>query len=273
MAGTMLLDPEVARRARAGDAAAIEALVGALERPIYTLALRMLLDPADAEDATQEALIKVLVGLPSFEGRSKLSTWAWTVASRAILDERRARARRPQLTFDAVAADLADGLDLEAPDRPEDRVLVAQVKVGCGRAMLQCLDGDHRLAYVLGEILEMDASEAAEIAGVTPEAHRKRLSRARARLSEALGEVCGLVEPTAACRCHRRLPRARALGRVREDATDPGLDVAALTAWVRELDDLASRVGAFYGADPEESPPAARRAELRRAAAALATGP
>src|SRR6185503_19792087 len=81
-------------------------------------------------------------------------------------------------------------------------------------AMLQCLDRDHRLAYILGEILEMDHIQASGVLETTPAAFRKRLSRARTSITSFMTAHCGLINPANACRCHRRAGTAVALVRV-----------------------------------------------------------
>ncbi len=246
------LDDSLLEGARAGDRRALRELVDALRRPVYNLALRMLPTAAEAEEATQEALLKIVTGLSTFEGHSRLSTWAWTVASRTLLDYRKGQHRRPLYSIEEFQESLADCLDEEARERPEDRILLGQLKIACARALLQTLDAEHRLAFILGEILEVPGPDAARIAEVGEPTFRKRLSRARARLYPALQAHCGVVEPRARCRCHRRLDRARELGRVPEGAPDPGLDVAALRAALAEIEDLAARGAAYYRSHPLE---------------------
>jgi hypothetical protein len=77
-----------------------------------------------------------------------------------------------------------------------------------------CLDRPHRLAYILGEILELEGPEAARILQISAPAFRKRLSRAREAIVEFTRHHCGLVDTDNACRCIRRLPRAQASGRI-----------------------------------------------------------
>src|SRR5262249_52906544 len=154
-------------------------------------------------------------------------TWAYRIAVRRILDVRAQRAAS-RLTFDGFAAELEDGLDTYAVERPDDAVLYHQLKVVCSRAMLQCLDMDHRIAFVLGEIVELSAPEAAEILEIEPAAFRKRLSRARAVLGEFLGRNCGVFNEAAPCQCHRRVDRAIALGRVRRDRLEVTDDLTEL---------------------------------------------
>jgi RNA polymerase sigma factor (sigma-70 family) len=230
-------------------------LVRRLQGPFHDLARRLLLDPGDAEDAVQEALLRVVGHLAQFDGRARFSTWAWRVALNACLDAREKRYRAPVLAAADFAADLAAGLDPEAPERPEDAALLGEVKIGCGIAMLSTLDGDHRAAYVLGDVLELDGVEAAAVLGIEPAAYRKRLSRARARVAAALQRWCGIAREENPCRCHRRLARARELGRVpREPVAARSLDLPALRAQVRRMEALRA-AAAYYRADGSLRPP------------------
>src|SRR5215813_5052738 len=111
------IDAALVALAADGDARAVADIVRALERPIYGIAQRMLLDRGDAEDATQEALIRIVTRLATFRGESKFSTWAYRIAVRRVLDFREQRAAAARVTEEAFAADLADGLDRGAPER------------------------------------------------------------------------------------------------------------------------------------------------------------
>lgn len=243
------LTPEVVRRATSGDGDALDRILTDLTRPFYNLALRMLQNHADAEDATQECLLRVATKLSTFRGESRFSTWAWTVAARSILDFRGARARHASLSAKTFSSDLADGLDLTAPHAtPETKAYLVQVKLGCGRAMLQILDGDHRLAYAMVEIVGLDQAQVAEALGISHATLRKRLSRARNKLREVLNSQCGIANPRNECRCQRRKARAVELARLEPgDAVAMNLD--ALTRQIQELDELG-RAAAFFRADP-----------------------
>ncbi len=96
-------------------------------------------------------------------------------------------------------------------------MLLEEVRIGCTLAMLQCLETEARLAYILGEILELDHQEAAEVLSISAGAYRKRLSRARATVTDFMLGHCGLVDSKNRCRCSKRVVRATELGRV-----DPG---------------------------------------------------
>jgi hypothetical protein len=107
-----------------------------------------------------------------------------------------------------------NGLADENGAAPEDHVMLNELRIRCTMAMLLCLDRDHRAAYVLGEILEMDHSEATSILGVSPSNIRKRRSRARISVKDFTAASCGLASPSAAGSCRKRLPSAMALGRI-----------------------------------------------------------
>jgi RNA polymerase sigma factor (sigma-70 family) len=256
------LDAALVERAVAGNAGALDDIVTSLTKPFYNLALRMLHGHHDAEDATQEALLRVATNLSSFRGESRFSTWAWTVATRSILDYQDGRARAARVDPVEFADDLGDGMDSSPSDDPEAVAQLGAVKLGCGRAMLQTLNGDMRIAYTLGEILELDPPEAAQALGVSQSAYRKRLSRARSQLNDVLRASCGVVDADNDCRCSKRRKPAIALGRL-EPADAVPIDIAGVTKMVRGMDDLG-RVAAYFRADPmanasEQLLPAVRR--------------
>jgi RNA polymerase sigma factor (sigma-70 family) len=204
---------EVARKAVSGNRDALDTLVRGIQRDVYGLAIRMLWNREDAEDATQEILVRVVTRLSQFDSRSQFRTWMYRIAVNYILDVKKSAVEQMHLTFARFAADLAEGSSTEGPDEAERSVLVEEVKIGCTLGMLQCLDREQRLAYVLGEILDLSGPEAAEVLAVTPALFRKRLQRARDAIESFTRTYCGLVSDDAACRCSRRVPAAVSLGR------------------------------------------------------------
>jgi len=252
------LEREVVR-AKSGDRAALESVVRAVHKDIYNLALRFLWHPQDAEDATQEILIRILTGLSGFRGESGFRTWVYRVACNALLTLRKQRMERQPLSFEQFGEDLAQGLS-EAPLRVEDdidqKLLLEEVKIGCTLAMLQCLDRDHRLAYILGEIMELDHIQAAGALETTPAAFRKRLSRARSRIIAFMMAHCGLANPANACRCRRRVSTAIALGRVNSShllfatSQQQARRFPQVLAEIRQLEETR-RAAALYQSHPE----------------------
>lgn len=209
------LDSYVAR-VKEGDRRALESVVRAVLPDVYGLAQRFLWHPQDAEDATQEILIRVIKGLPGFRGDCALRTWVHRIACNTLLTLRKKRVERQGLSFEAFGEDLDRGLSdsFRVEYDVDQALLLEEVKVGCTLGMLMCLDRDHRLAYILGEILELSHQEAAEVLEIQPATYRKRLSRARQAITLFMTGRCGLVNPSNACRCRRRVATAMDLGRV-----------------------------------------------------------
>src|SRR5436190_24371770 len=106
-------DGELRRMAFAageGDPAALERVVDAIRDDVYRLALRMLWHPEDAEDATQEALIRIMTRISSYRGEAAVRTWAYRVAANHIRNWRQSRVERENLTFRRFGQQLEDGL-------------------------------------------------------------------------------------------------------------------------------------------------------------------
>ena len=200
--------------AKQGDAKALEALVRAVQGNVYRLAFRMLANPAAAQDATQEILIRIVTKLSTFREDSRFETWVYRVATNYLLTARKITANDPGLSFQMFGEDLLGGLADEAQAAPEDHVMLNELRLRCTMAMLLCLDPKHRAAYVLGEIIEFDHAEAAEALDISAANFRKRLSRARVLVQEFTAQYCGLAGAGARCSCRKRLPAAMEMGRV-----------------------------------------------------------
>jgi RNA polymerase sigma factor (sigma-70 family) len=236
--------------ARAGDRQALEQVVRAIQDDVFRLAIRMTGCPEDARDACQEVLIKVVTRLDSFRGEASVRTWAYRIAVRHLLDRRKSRVEELAMSFERFGADLLDGL--ATPESP-DPVMVEEVKLGCTLAMLTCLDREHRLAYVLGEVFDLSHRDAAELCAITEDAYRQRLSRARRSLETFTESFCGLVNERAPCRCDKRVARAEELGRIERGR--PRLAHAEAHAAAREMESLHETVR-LMRAHPEYAAPA-----------------
>jgi RNA polymerase sigma factor (sigma-70 family) len=254
---------DLADRAKGGDKDALDALVRGIATFVYGLAVRMLWHPADAEDATQEILIKVVTNLGSFRGDCTFKTWAYRVATNHLLTGRKRRLEQERAwTFEHFADAIADGLsDPAATGTPiaEQKLLAEEVKIGCTQGMLLCLDREHRLAYILGEVFEVSGEEAAGILDIEPAAFRKRLSRARDHIRTFMQKNCGIANPANACRCERQIEPLIRKGRV-----DPKnllfIVQPAVRKQVEELDDLNSAAAIFRSHPQYKSPPRALQA-------------
>jgi DNA-directed RNA polymerase specialized sigma24 family protein len=201
-------DQALVARARSGDREALEALVARHQTWIYNIAVRMLYHPQDAEDATQEILVKALTGLASFEGRSSFRTWLYRIVVNHVLNTKRGRREPEALTFGCYAHGLDATPDFDPPDErtvPVDvRLLVDEARIGCTAGMLLCLDREQRLTYILGDIFEVSDLVGAELLEISRENFRQRLARVRRDLHSFMNDKCGLVNQANPCRCAKK---------------------------------------------------------------------
>jgi RNA polymerase sigma factor (sigma-70 family) len=194
------------------------ALLGALQGRVYGLALRMLGHPQDAEDASQEILVQIATHLSQFRGQSQLSTWAYRIAARHLVRFRRSRAETAAMEVQQVAGAIDLGLAATQPHAlPEGdaRLLEEEVRLTCTQAMLLCLSRHERIAYLLGQVLGADDETGARICGISAQAFRQRLSRARRTLEPLLAERCGLANPDNPCSCRRQAAAKQLLGPIK----------------------------------------------------------
>ena len=238
------------KRAREGDRAALEALVADVQDRIYGLSLRMLYHRQNAEDATQEILIKIITGLAGFRRESAFATWALKIAANHLRSKRRRRQLR-HFTFEGC-----EGMILgEAPDpgtfrhfEAEQGLLVEEMRILCMQGLLQCLDPDHRLAYILGAIMDLSGPEAATILAIRPATFRKRLSRARESVRGFLLRHCDLFDTANACHCPAQAMAAAARGQIGAAPAPAARHPAGLEEWadikahLARLDSMAREV-------------------------------
>jgi len=174
-------------RARAGDKAALEAVLGQIAPAIHRFGLRMCKNVHDAEDVLQDTLLNVVNHLTDFEGRSSLSSWVFALTRSACARKRRGLKNQPPVSDER----LPDNPD-QAPN-PEARVAEQEL----ARALSQALDGlpdDYREVILLRDVEGLSAPEAASSIGISVMALKSRLHRAREALRNALRP---LLEPSA----------------------------------------------------------------------------
>jgi RNA polymerase sigma factor (sigma-70 family) len=205
---------ELARRASEGDREALSDLVREIENPMYRLALRFLGHPDDAQDACQEILIRIVTRLGTFQGRSRFTTWAYTVAIHSLLRTRKRLVESSVQGAERFAAFLDAGIgDIDTTiEEVEYRLLCEEIRISCTYGMLLCLSRPQRAAYLLADVLGLTDTDGAEILECSRAAFRQRVSRARRTLRQVIDNRCGLVDPANPCRCGRQIASSQAVG-------------------------------------------------------------
>jgi RNA polymerase sigma-70 factor (ECF subfamily) len=174
---------------RRGDRGEFARLVDAYSGPLYRLALKMLGNASDAEDALQNTFLKAFQHVDSFEGRSKLSTWLYRIASNEAL--MLLRKRRPEINFVDTTAEEEDERDYDPVQftdwccLPEEEFLSGEGRKALDRAV-EHLPETLRIVFVLRDIEDLSIQETSQVLGLSETAVKTRLLRPRLRLREEL---------------------------------------------------------------------------------------
>ncbi len=220
----------------------------------------MVFQPQDAEEVTQEVLVKVVTRLSTFSGECQFRTWVYRIVANHVLNMQRRSAEAEELTFASYGAAIEDTPDLDLPDPntvPVDvPLLVEEAKIGCTMGMLLCLDRRQRLVYTLGEILGAGDIVGGDVLEMTADNFRQCLSRARRDLYSFMHSQCGLVNKNHPCRCPKKTKGFIERGHVDpekllfvEEHVDRMANVAGET--VRHIDDtVAGEYAAIYRNHP-----------------------
>ena len=201
-------DCELIEQAKNGSQTAVEKLILRHQAWIYNVALRMVFHPHDAEEVTQEVLIKAITRLSTFNGESKFRTWLYRIATNHVLNMKRRGGELETQSFSGYGDAINGVPDLDLPDPKsvpvEVPLLVEEAKISCTMGMLLCLDRRQRLIFVLAEVFGVSDTAGSEILDMSPDNFRQSLSRARRDLYRFMNNQCGLINVSNPCRCHKK---------------------------------------------------------------------
>ena len=205
-------------QAVAGNRQALETLLAGVEDMVFNLSLRMLGTFADAQDAAQDILLKVMTHLSTFRGESSFTTWVFRIAINHLKNYKKHMFAHHPISFEYYGDDIENGKVQDVPDltqNVEKDILAEELKLSCTNVMLQCLDAESRCIFILGTMFQIDSRIAGEILEMTPEAYRQRLSRVRGKMAQFLSAYCGEYG-SGKCRCRDRINYA-----IRSHRLDP----------------------------------------------------
>jgi RNA polymerase sigma-70 factor (ECF subfamily) len=173
---------EIVERCKQGDQEAWDELVEATYRGVYTLCLRILRDPDDAAEATQDAYLKVWRGLQRFRGESAVETWMYRIATNAAISKHRSMKRRR--SHEAGVGD--EVLGSMAASGSVEQEAGAKVEVQALDRALSTLPEHYRSAVVLRDVYGYSTAEIAKQLGISETAAKVRVHRGRKKLKDML---------------------------------------------------------------------------------------
>ena len=199
VADTAAADAILLARLRAGDSSAYDDLVRAYSPRMLAVTRRILNSEDDAKDAVQDAFLSAFRALPNFAGGSLLSTWLHRIAVNAALMKLRTRRRKPERSIETLLpVYLEDGHhaeDFKEWNLPVDKAMLRAETRAIVRKCIGELPDNYRTVLILRDIEELDTEEAAERLGLTPNAVKIRLHRARQALRTLLDPHFRSVRP------------------------------------------------------------------------------
>lgn len=237
-------------KATAGDKESLEIILLSVRDLVFNLSLRMLGTFHDAEDATQDILLKVMTHLSSFRKESSFSTWVFRIATNYLINYKKHMFAKFPLNFEFYGDDIENGKIQDVPDltqNVEKAILAEELKMSCTNVMLQCLDMESRCIFVLGTMFQVDSRIAGDVLGITPETYRQRLSRIRRKVADFLTGYCGEYG-SGKCRCKDRINYAIQNHRLNPSALDftgaaelPKEKMLNFKNAMEEIDDLSAQ--------------------------------
>lgn len=198
------IDSNLIAKSLTGDRVSLNSLLSRHQDFIYNVALKMLNNIADAEDVTQEILIKVVTQLSKFDSsKAQFRTWLYRITFNHVLNVKKNQYETVVTDFSTFFGFIDQAADIPVSDQEETelRELFEESKIACMAGMIMCLDRMQRLVYIVGEVFDIDHNLAAEIFETTPDNFRQKLSRARKDLYNWMHKRCGLVNLGNPCRC------------------------------------------------------------------------
>lgn len=201
-------DNELVTSAVSGNKKSLELLVKRHQAWIYNIALKMVWDPVDAEDVTQETLIRIITKLSTFRQESSFRTWAYRIAANYVINMKKRRMELHYTSLEKYGEQILSSRDTDLPDQnsvPVDvNLLIEETKIGCMNAMLLCLDREQRLIFILGNMFNVNDVTGSEIMEMSKDNFRQKLSRARKQLSNFMNDKCGLMKKDNPCHCSKK---------------------------------------------------------------------
>jgi RNA polymerase sigma factor (sigma-70 family) len=213
-------DRELIRQTLNGNKNALNTLLDRHQPYIYNLAWKMIGDPMQAEDLSQESLMKIVANLSSFKHESSFRTWAYRIVRNHFLNDQ----KKPDVKFASSFEDLgnmldaAESIELTAEEQKIKAEEIREVRMQCLSGMLLCLTKQQRMIYIIGEIFGADHNIGSEIMEISRANYRMKLSKARKDLYNFMLNKCGLVDKANPCRCHKKVTVALENGMI--DAKD-----------------------------------------------------
>ncbi len=218
---------------------------------VLNLAIQMLNNEEDAKDAAQSIFEIVSEKIETFRNESKLSTWIYRISYNYLIDEIRYR-NSEKITFELFENEITQFKEYENEynlTQEEEKIYIEEIKIGCTKALLQCLNPEDRFIFILGTIFNFPQKDASEICNISYDNYRTRLSRSRNKIKNFMSNNCGLVNPDAKCKCSKRILIAKERGRINFEKSLYKTNSNRINKYIIEMNDI-DEISRIYQDNP-----------------------
>ncbi len=197
-----------------GDREALNHIISFHQPFIYNVAWKMCHNPVDAQDLTQEVLIKVITKLGQFNFKSKFRTWLYRIVVNEFLQSKRRKGDTQFSDFDDYGErlDQVPNPELSIEEEISLQELSKEMQIQCMSGMIMCLNREQRLIFILGASFGIDHILGGDIFGISSQNFRIKLHRARKDLFNYMNNKCGLVNKENPCRCPKKAKALKKMG-------------------------------------------------------------
>ncbi len=214
-------DSKLIRQALEGSQEDLEKVILRHQAWIYNIALKMVSNSNDAEDVTQEILIKMITKLSTYDSeKSSFRTWLYRITANHVINIKK---KKDKVSFSSSQCmhgypEFENAIPDERPaSYPGRHILINEAKTRCLNGILLCLDRRQRIAFILGSIFRVSGSVGSNILEISHPHYRKILSRSRKKLYNFLHQNCGLINEKRSCHCSKKIDSQIRLGLIDPD--------------------------------------------------------
>lgn len=205
-----------------GDKQALERLIAIHQTWIYNIARKMVFDPDDARDVTQEILIKMITKLSTYDpDKAAFRTWLYRIVANHVISMKRKRLEESfsiqSIDSDDWKSPVREIADERPASRPDYATMVDESRISCLNGILFCLNREQRLVFVLGVIFNVTDVMGSQMLGISRANYRKILSRSRRKIFNFLNDRCGLINEKNPCRCAKAIDTQIRMGLMSPD--------------------------------------------------------
>ena len=199
-------DKALIQQALNGNREALAMLIVRHQSWIYNISFRMVLVAEDAEEITQEILIKMMTKLSTYDAtKGAFRTWLYRIVTNHVANMKKRGYERSVSTLESYYSFVETIPDERIAPTPETTLVLKDTMIGCVLGALLCLDRQQRLVFVLGIVFNVTSEQGGEIIGISSGNFRKILSRARTKLYNFMNNKCGMVNEKAPCKCRNKV--------------------------------------------------------------------